>query len=171
MTEATFYFPLYSSRPSERTKKPKTIFFPPSLSLTFTKKKMATLIPPNGAGDAEKESCTSPSSLRPSSWVHSIQGSQTDLDSTSPSIRKQEGAASPRISSDLAGTDTDTDTDEHEEPPLPYSKARCVALVVTTTGAAFTNVSIPHSPPRYFWPSTHSQYCTHCHRFYQSKQS
>ncbi|EHA56899.1 puromycin resistance protein pur8 [Pyricularia oryzae 70-15] len=101
---------------------------------------MATLIPPNGAGDAEKESCTSPSSLRPSSWVHSIQGSQTDLDSTSPSLRKQEGAASPRISSDLAGTDTDTDTDEHEEPPLPYSKARCVALVVTTTGAAFTNI-------------------------------
>ncbi|TLD10728.1 hypothetical protein PgNI_05871 [Pyricularia grisea] len=95
---------------------------------------MATLNLPNGRGDDEKESVARTSGLRPTSWVHSIQGSQTDLDSTSPSLRKQASAASPRISSEVV------DTDEHEEPPLPYSKARCIALVVTTTGAAFTNI-------------------------------
>ncbi|TLS25705.1 hypothetical protein PpBr36_07283 [Pyricularia pennisetigena] len=95
---------------------------------------MSTLNPPNGTGDAEKETRTGPSSLRPSSWVHSVPGSQTEIDSTSPSLRKQESATSPRISSDAV------DTDKHEEPPLPYSKARCIALVVTTTGAAFTNI-------------------------------
>jgi hypothetical protein len=30
---------------------------------------------------------------------------------------------------------------EQEQPPLPFSKARCIALVATVTGAAFLNVS------------------------------
>lgn len=39
-----------------------------------------------------------------------------------------------------------------EQPPLPFSKARCVALVATLTGASFLNVSCqdnthPFCPP------------------------
>ncbi|KLU85422.1 puromycin resistance protein pur8 [Magnaporthiopsis poae ATCC 64411] len=30
--------------------------------------------------------------------------------------------------------------EETSEPPLPYSKARCIALVITTSGAAFQNI-------------------------------
>lgn len=123
---------------------------------------MATLNLPNGRGDDEKESVARTSGLRPTSWVHSIQGSQTDLDSTSPSLRKQASAASPRISSEVV------DTDEHEEPPLPYSKARCIALVVTTTGAAFTNVR-NLLVPSCLRPFTYTQ--PSWYRFYQSKQS
>ena len=34
------------------------------------------------------------------------------------------------------------ETDSIENPPpLPFSKARCIAIVVTTTGASFMNVS------------------------------
>jgi hypothetical protein len=35
-----------------------------------------------------------------------------------------------------------TEGSEDEQPKLPMSKARCIALVLTLTGAAFLNVSV-----------------------------
>jgi hypothetical protein len=39
--------------------------------------------------------------------------------------------------------DTASEYSDDEEPKLPMSKARCIALVLTLTGAAFLNVSDP----------------------------
>lgn len=51
-------------------------------------------------------------------------------------------------SEDRKGEGTDDGKDE-QPPPLPFSKARCIALVATVTGAAFLNVrpSIKLLPP------------------------
>lgn len=38
--------------------------------------------------------------------------------------------------------DTASDYSDDEEPKLPMPKARCIALVLTLTGAAFLNVSV-----------------------------
>ena len=39
--------------------------------------------------------------------------------------------------------DEDISYKDDEQPPLPFSKARCIALVATLTGASFLNVCAP----------------------------
>ena len=58
--------------------------------------------------------------------------SPTSDRSASPSVRNQEHA-NP--------ANEEPHDDDDDEPKLPMSKARCIALVATVTGAAFLNVS------------------------------
>ncbi len=59
----------------------------------------------------------------------------SDPSSRPPSVRTREDVAAAQVPGN-----------EHDdgEPKLPMSKARCIALVATVTGAAFLNVSGPH---------------------------
>jgi hypothetical protein len=51
-------------------------------------------------------------------------------------------AATTSIQHPQPVADTSSEYSDDEEPKLPMSKARCIALVLTLTGAAFLNVSV-----------------------------
>ena len=67
----------------------------------------------------------------------------SDSSSRPPSVRTREVVAAAQVE----GNEHDDD-----ESKLPMSKARCIALVATVTGAAFLNVSASHG--------TRSQFCS-----------
>lgn len=47
-----------------------------------------------------------------------------------------------RAHNDSRNDDEGEDGRAYEQPPLPFSKARCIALVATLTGASFLNASL-----------------------------
>lgn len=66
------------------------------------------------------------------------------------SIRDEKESIIEQEADIVQSLDPDTVTDEEngaasDQPPLPFSKARLIALVLTVTGAAFLNVCI-HAP-------------------------
>lgn len=54
-------------------------------------------------------------------------------------LTDEKNVAQPR--NDSPNDHGDESPKDDEQPPLPFSKARCIALVATLTGASFLNVS------------------------------
>lgn len=67
------------------------------------------------------------------------------LATSSPDAEKNDGRSDGRDhhGGDNASETDDVSHDDDKQPPLPFSKARCIALVTTLTGASFLNAS-PH---------------------------
>ena len=57
-------------------------------------------------------------------------------------VATQAPTSDESVTSREVATDNEQNQDE-DKPQLPFSKARCIALVATVTGASFMNVSCP----------------------------